>query len=142
MSEHVYKVVEVVGSSKEGIEDAIKNAVSRTAKTIRNLRWFEITQIRGQVSREDVTFWQVALKIGFNVETNKSVSQTDTGDSGEKIIQSASSKFRCKVCGYIYDPEKGDPNGGIKPGIPFEELPDDWICPECGVNKDQFELLG
>ncbi|OPY22725.1 MAG: Rubredoxin [Methanobacterium sp. PtaU1.Bin242] len=47
-------------------------------------------------------------------------------------------KYRCLVCDYIYDPEKGDPDSGIKPETPFEELPDDWLCPLCGVGKDQF----
>ncbi len=48
-------------------------------------------------------------------------------------------KYRCIVCGYIYNPEKGDPDSGISPGISFQDLPDDWICPVCGVGKDQFE---
>ncbi len=48
-------------------------------------------------------------------------------------------KYECKVCGYIYDPAKGDPGAGVKPGTSFEDLPDDWVCPECGVGKDQFE---
>ena len=48
-------------------------------------------------------------------------------------------KWECTVCGYIYDPEKGDPDSGIAPGTPFEQLPDDWVCPECGVEKDMFE---
>jgi rubredoxin len=48
-------------------------------------------------------------------------------------------KYVCTVCGYIYDPEKGDPDSGIKPGTPFEEIPDDWVCPICGVTKDSFE---
>jgi len=47
-------------------------------------------------------------------------------------------KWECQVCGYIYDPEIGDPEHGIKAGTPFETLPDDWICPVCGVPKDQF----
>ncbi len=50
-------------------------------------------------------------------------------------------KYKCTVCGYIYDPEKGDPDSGIKPGTPFEELPEDWVCPECGVGKDEFEKV-
>lgn len=53
---------------------------------------------------------------------------------GEKM-----GKYTCKVCGYVYDPEKGDPDSGIKPGTPFEELPDNWTCPVCGAAKDQFE---
>jgi len=48
-------------------------------------------------------------------------------------------KFRCTVCGYVYDPEKGDPDSGIKPGKPFQELPEDWVCPICGAPKGQFE---
>jgi rubredoxin len=50
-------------------------------------------------------------------------------------------KYKCAVCGYIYDPEKGDPDSNAKPGTPFEELPDDWVCPACGVGKDQFEKV-
>lgn len=50
-------------------------------------------------------------------------------------------KYRCKVCGYIYDPEIGDPDNGIEPGIAFEALPETWVCPECGVGKDQFEKM-
>ncbi len=48
-------------------------------------------------------------------------------------------KWRCVVCGYIYDPEVGDPDGGVAPGTPFEKIPDDWVCPVCGAPKDQFE---
>jgi len=50
-------------------------------------------------------------------------------------------KYECTVCGYVYDPESGDPDGGIKPGTPFEKLPDNWTCPVCGVSKDQFEKV-
>jgi len=48
-------------------------------------------------------------------------------------------KYECTVCGYIYDPELGDPDSKIKPGTPFEELPDDWVCPVCGAGKDEFK---
>lgn len=50
-------------------------------------------------------------------------------------------KYRCSVCGYIYDPEEGDPENGINPGTPFEKLPDDWTCPLCGADKSQFEEI-
>lgn len=50
-------------------------------------------------------------------------------------------KYECTVCGYIYDPEKGDPESGVNPGTSFEDLPDDWVCPVCGVGKDDFEEL-
>ena len=48
-------------------------------------------------------------------------------------------KFVCTVCGYVYDPEVGDPDNGIEPGTPFEALPEDWVCPLCGVGKEDFE---
>ena len=51
------------------------------------------------------------------------------------------SKYECTVCGYVYDPELGDPEGGIAPGTPFEELPEDWVCPVCGAGKSEFEEL-
>ncbi len=50
-------------------------------------------------------------------------------------------KYKCTVCGYIYDPEKGDPDSGIEPGTKFEDIPDDWVCPVCGVSKDDFEEI-
>lgn len=49
------------------------------------------------------------------------------------------SKYECTVCEYIYDPKEGDPDNGIEPGTPFEELPDDWVCPVCGAEKEDFE---
>ncbi|MFC1917257.1 rubredoxin [Chloroflexota bacterium] len=48
-------------------------------------------------------------------------------------------KYQCTICGYIYDPERGDPVGGIDPGTAFADIPDDWVCPICGASKDQFE---
>ena len=50
-------------------------------------------------------------------------------------------KWKCSVCGYIYDPEVGDPDAGINPDTPFEHLPDDWVCPLCGASKDMFEKV-
>ena len=50
-------------------------------------------------------------------------------------------KRECLVCGYIYDPELGDPDNEVEPDTPFEELPDDWICPECGADTDEFEKI-
>ncbi|MFC1988175.1 rubredoxin [Chloroflexota bacterium] len=50
-------------------------------------------------------------------------------------------KYKCTVCSYIYDPELGDPDGGIKPGTPFEKIPDSWVCPVCGASKSEFEKV-
>ena len=49
-------------------------------------------------------------------------------------------KYVCDACGYIYNPEKGDPKNGVEPGTAFEDLPDDWVCPVCGLGKDSFSL--
>jgi flavin-binding protein dodecin len=68
MSEHVYKIVELVGSSKQSIEDAAENAVKRADRTLRNLRWFEIMQIRGHVEDGNVSHYQVVLKAGFTLD--------------------------------------------------------------------------
>jgi len=48
-------------------------------------------------------------------------------------------RWKCVICGYVYDPEEGDAESGISPGTPFEELPSDWVCPVCGAPKEQFE---
>lgn len=50
-------------------------------------------------------------------------------------------KYVCDVCGYIYDPAVGDPDNGIEPGTAFEDLPEDWVCPLCGVGKDEFSKV-
>jgi rubredoxin len=59
--------------------------------------------------------------------------------SKEVVLKVA--KYQCTVCGYIYDPELGDPDGGIKPGTPFQEIPEDWVCPICGVAESEFERM-
>ena len=50
-------------------------------------------------------------------------------------------KYKCSVCGWIYDPEVGDPDNGVQPGTAFEDISDDWVCPECGVGKSDFEVV-
>lgn len=56
-------------------------------------------------------------------------------------ITATMEKYICTVCGYEYDPEIGDPDSGIAPGTPFEDIPEDWVCPVCGATKDLFEIL-
>jgi flavin-binding protein dodecin len=68
MSDHVYKTVEVTGSSSDVISDAIRTAVSKAAQTLRNLEWFEVTQIRGMISEGSVSYFQVTLKLGFRLD--------------------------------------------------------------------------
>ena len=68
MSEHTYRLIEVVGSSPTGIDDAIKEAIADAAKTIRNIRWFEVVETRGHVENGTVAHFQVTLKIGFTLD--------------------------------------------------------------------------
>ncbi|GAA1168426.1 dodecin family protein [Ornithinimicrobium humiphilum] len=68
MSNHVYSVSEIVGTSPDGLEAAITNAIDTTARSVRNLDWFEVTEIRGHLVDGAVADWQVALKVGFRVE--------------------------------------------------------------------------
>lgn len=68
MPDHVYKKIELTGSSSKSIEDAIQSAVSRAAKTLRNLRWFEVVETRGQIENGKVAYWQVTIKVGFTLD--------------------------------------------------------------------------
>ena len=79
------------------------------------------------------------VKGGFSPKN----APTYSGDVDKQIKKQKGeekmTKYVCRVCGYVYDPSKGDPDSGIKPGTKFEDLPDDWICPVCGAPKDQFD---
>jgi flavin-binding protein dodecin len=68
MTNHTYRVTEIVGTSPDGIEPAVRNAVSRASGTLRNLDWFEITEVRGQIEDGEVAHWQVGLKVGFRLD--------------------------------------------------------------------------
>src|SRR2546423_7104719 len=68
MSDHIYKKLELVGSSTEGIEAAVQNALSRAGKTIRNMRWFEVTETRGHIEDNQINHWQVTVKVGFTLD--------------------------------------------------------------------------
>ncbi len=68
MSDHIYKKLELVGSSPDGIEAAVENALARASKTIRNMRWFEVTETRGHIDEGKINHWQVTLKVGFTLD--------------------------------------------------------------------------
>ncbi len=68
MGEHIYKTSELVGSSRESVEDAVNQAVARASQTLRNLRWFQVSEIRGTIEEDSVGYWQVMVKIGFTLE--------------------------------------------------------------------------
>lgn len=68
MTDHVYKLTEVIGSSKTSIEDAVQQAVTRASKTVRNMRWLQIVETRGHIDEGKVSHWQVTIKIGFTID--------------------------------------------------------------------------
>jgi flavin-binding protein dodecin len=68
MSDHVYKKIELVGSSRGSIEEAVANALARAKKTIRNMRWFEVIETRGHIEKGKIDHWQVTLKVGFTLD--------------------------------------------------------------------------
>lgn len=68
MSNHIYKKIELVGSSPDSIEDAVKNALSKASRSLRNLRWFEIVETRGHVEDGKIEHWQVTIKVGFTLD--------------------------------------------------------------------------
>jgi len=73
VTDHVYKVVELVGSSETSVDDAIKSAVQRAGETLRNLRWFEVVQTRGHIDEGEVRSLQVTLKVGFTVDSSSAL---------------------------------------------------------------------
>ena len=73
----------------------------------------------------------------FKVQNPYKGGKTSSEHERRKKMQ----QWQCSVCGYVYDPDKGDPDNGINPGTSFEDLPEDWTCPVCGASKDQFEKM-
>lgn len=68
MGDHIYKLVELTGTSSTTIEDAVKNAIERASKTVRNMRWLQIVETRGRIENEKITRWEVIIKVGFVLE--------------------------------------------------------------------------
>ena len=66
--DHTYRITEIVGTSPDGVETAIRNGVARASRTLRNLDWFEVTEVRGQITDGEVTYFQVGLKVGFRLD--------------------------------------------------------------------------
>ena len=80
----------------------------------------------------------MTTKLSFSTHTRKQKGKIICSylkNSKKKVME----KYICTVCEYVYDPEKGDPENGIEPGTAFEDLPEDWVCPLCGVGKEEFE---
>jgi dodecin len=68
MTDHVYKIIEIAGTSSTTIEDAVKNALAKASKTVRNMRWLQVIETRGHIENQKLKNWQVVVKVGFSLE--------------------------------------------------------------------------
>ena len=68
MADHIYRIAEIVGTSPNGVDDAIRNAIARANQTLRNIDWFEMTEVRGHLANGQIADWQVTVKVGFRLE--------------------------------------------------------------------------
>jgi flavin-binding protein dodecin len=95
MTDHIYKKVELVGSSKDSIETAVENALEKASETIRNIRWLEVGEIRGHVVDGKVDHWQVGVKLGFTLEESaapETLKEKEAQGQVEEVIKSAKTK--------------------------------------------------
>ncbi len=130
-----------------GAPVVLENAVAYLeAKVIQEMDVGTHTIFIGEVVNADVISEEVCMtyehyhQIKGGKTPKTAATYLEEGKVEEKKeVKSQMAKYRCTVCGYIYDPEKGDTNSGIKPGTPFENLPDAWVCPVCGAAKSEFE---
>ena len=88
--------------------------------------------------RNDDKVWVLGFGIKLYPQTKPKSAPTYSA-SEKQEEREGTAKYRCRICGYVYDPEKVDTDSGIKPGTPFDQLPETWVCPVCGATKDQFE---
>jgi flavin reductase (DIM6/NTAB) family NADH-FMN oxidoreductase RutF/rubredoxin len=122
----------------------IDNSVSYLeAEVINSIDVFTHTVFVGKIVNADVLSDKEPMTYAYyhQVKGGTSPKNAPTYVKEEKVEEQMNKKYRCTICGYIYDPEKGDPDSGIKPGTKFEDIPNSWVCPICGANKDQFEAI-
>ena len=113
------------------------------AKTINQFEVGTHTIFLGEIIGSDIVKEGEPMTYAYYHEVKRGTTPKSAPSYVQESKKAVSSiiKYKCTVCGYIYDPEKGDPDGGIKSGTLFEEIPDLWACPVCGANKDMFEKL-
>jgi len=85
--------------------------------------------------------WYRENKNGAAPENAPTYIDKDNLEKTKITKEDSNNKYKCSICNYIYNPEEGDPDSGIKPGTAFEDIPDDWVCPICGASKDMFEII-
>ncbi len=130
-----------IGHTKAPV--VIENAVSYLeAKVLQEIDVGTHTLFIGEIVDADVLSEKVCMTYDYYHQVKRGTTpKTAPVYFEEKKEVAKVPKYKCTVCDYIYDPELGDPDGGIKAGTPFEEIPDDWMCPICGVTKDEFEKI-
>ena len=130
-----------IGHTKAPV--VIENAVAYLeAKVLQEIDVGTHTLFIGEIVDADVLSEKVCMTYDYYHQVKRGTTpKTAPVYFEEKKEVAKVPKYKCTVCDYIYDPELGDPDGGIKAGTPFEEIPDDWMCPICGVTKDEFEKI-
>lgn len=134
----IYKI------GKTGAPIVIENSLAFIeARVIEEVSVGTHTIFIGQVEASDIIKDGTPMTYSYyhEVKKGKSPKNAPTYIKEDKAPTSSSQKYQCKICGYIYDPQKGDPDNNIAPGTPFENLPDEWICPICGASKKDFEKI-
>lgn len=131
-----------IGQTKAPI--VIDNAVSYLeARVTREMDVGTHTVFVGEVVDADVLNEKTCMTYDYYHQIKRGITPkaapTYVQDTKEAAVKMA--KYKCSVCGWIYDPELGDQDGGIAPGTPFEKLPDNWVCPVCGADKSAFEKI-
>ena len=113
------------------------------AKTINHVEVGTHTIFVGEIIGADIVKEGEPMTYAYYHQVKRGTTPKSAPSYVEESKKAISSvvKYTCNVCGYVYDPEKGDPDGGIRPGTSFEQIPDTWVCPVCGATKDMFEKI-
>jgi flavin reductase (DIM6/NTAB) family NADH-FMN oxidoreductase RutF/rubredoxin len=130
-----------VGQTKAPV--VIDNAVSYLeARVIKETDIGTHTIFVGEITDGDVLNEKPRMTYDYYHQVKRGTTpKTAPSYVEEKEVSPKMAKYKCSVCGWVYDPELGDQEGGIVPGTPFEELPDDWVCPVCGAAKSDFKKI-
>lgn len=129
---------------KTGIPIIVENAVSYLEAEVKNsLEDATHTIFVGEVVEGDVLSHEDPMTYAYYHEVKRGTEPENAPlfRAKKKKEEKTMSKYECTVCGYVYDPNEGDPDNGIAAGTAFEDLPDDWVCPMCGAPKDDFEKM-
>jgi flavin reductase (DIM6/NTAB) family NADH-FMN oxidoreductase RutF/rubredoxin len=129
-----------IGVTKSPI--ILDNAVAYLeVKVVQEMDVGDHTVFVGEVVSSEVIAEKACMTYDYYHQVKRGTVPKEAPGYIKKEEMKKLAKYECLVCGWVYDPEIGDPDGDIKPGIPFEQLPDNWVCPVCGAGKDQFRKL-